>query len=197
MNYEDQLLQMIENNKGLILSSQVDEVSIPRVYLSKLVRKGILDNIARGVYLTTDAMDDEMFRTQARYNRGIFSHGTALYLHDLTDRTPLYFTMTFPNNYHAVSLDEEGVTTFYVDKHNHELGMIEQATPLGRLIRTYSIERTICDIIRSRNKMDSGIQFDAVKRYAALKNKDIYMLMQYAKTFRVEKKVRQLIEVLL
>lgn len=197
MNYENQLIAMIKNSGGLILSSQVDKASIPRIYLSILVKKGTLENIARGVYLTSEAIDDEMFRFQSRYSKGIFSHGTALYLHDLTDRTPHRYTMTFPNNYHAKSLEEEGVTAFYVDKQNYKLGMIDHLSPFGRTIRIYDKERTICDLVRSRNRMESGILTEAVKRYTTLKYKDIHLLMQYATRFRVEKIMRQYVEVLL
>ena len=129
MNYEKKLIEMINNNNGLILTSQVDEAGIPREYLSRLLKKRFIERIARGVYLTRNALDDEMYRIQMRFSKGVFSHGTALFLHNLTDRTPLNYTMTFPNNYHTQSLDEEGITAFYVDKQHHEIGKIEVLSP--------------------------------------------------------------------
>ena len=197
MNYERQLIELIKRNNGLVFSSQVDEAGIPRIYLSQMVHKGMLYKFSRGAYLTSDAADDEMVRLQARYPKGVFSHGTALYLHGLQDRAPLYYTMTFPDKYHCISLEDGYISAFYVNKQNFELGMTNQPSMAGRLVRTYNRERTICDIVRNRNKTDNIVLYDALKRYVGSKSKDIQLLMEYAKSLRVEKKMREYIEGLL
>lgn len=197
MNHEEKLMKIIKDNRGLILSSQVDQLGIPRIYLSILVKKKFIEKIERGVYLTVDAFDDEMFRIQARYRQGIYSHGTALYLHDLTDTTPNHYTMTFPNRYHVKSLKEEGIFTFYVHKNLHNLGKVELLSSFGRKINTYNTERTIVDIVRSRNQIDSEMLNNALKRYVVRKDNNITMLMEYAKLFKVEKIMRQFMEILL
>ena len=197
MNHEEKLIEIIKDNRGLILSSQVDQLGVPRIYLSILVRKGFIEKIERGVYLTVDAFDDEMFRIQARYRKGIYSHGTALYLYDLTDTTPNHYTMTFPDRYHVKSLKEEGIFTFYVQKKLHDLGKVELLSSFGRNISTYNIERTIVDIVRSRNQIDTEMLNHALKRYVVRKDNNITLLMKYAKLFKVEKIMRQFIEVLL
>ena len=197
MNHEEKLIGIIKDNRGLILSSQVDQLGIPRIYLSILVKKGFIEKIERGVYLTVDAFDDEMFRIQARYRKGIYSHGTALYLHDLTDTTPNNYTMTFPNSYHVKSLKEEGIFTFYIHKSLYNLGKVELLSSFGRNISTYDTERTIVDIVRSRNQIDSEMLNNALKRYVVRKDNNINMLMKYAKLFRVEKIIRQYMEILL
>lgn len=195
MNYEKELIKMINNNNGLILTSQVDEAKIPREYLSRLLKKGFIERISRGVYLTKNALDDEMYRLQMRFNKGIFSHGTALFLHDLTDRTPLYYTMTFPNHYHTKSLEEEGIAAYYVNKEHHEIGKIEALSPFGRKIWAYDLERTMCDILRKRNQMDSYVIREACKAYVKRSDKSLNNLMSYAAIFKLENIVRQNIEV--
>ena len=197
MKNEEKLIKLINENLGLILSSQVDKEKISREYLSILVEKGVIERLARGVYLTKDAFDDEIFRLQARFKKGIYSHGTALFLHDLSDRTPLNYTMTFPNKYHAPALKEENVRVFYVNKKYHNLGIEKSFSPLNREIETYSIERTIVDIIRSRNSIDSDMINTALNQYVKRKDKNINLLIQYAKVFRIEKIIRLKIEVLL
>jgi predicted transcriptional regulator of viral defense system len=180
--------------KGLILSSQADEHSIPRNYLSLLIRKNRLVRIARGVYLARDARDDEMFRLQARYGKGIFSHRSALHLHGLMPHSPNWLTMTFPNFYHADSLREEEVEVYYVDKNTHQLGMIEMSTTYGRPVRVYDPERTICDLIRNRNRMQAGILTEALHLYVKRKDKNVPLLLEYARSFRVEKIVRRYVD---
>ena len=61
----------------------------------------------------------------------------------------------------------------------------------------YDIERTICDIIRSRNKVGTETFLSALKMYVSNPEKDLNKLNEYAKKLRVEKLVRQYLEVLL
>lgn len=79
----------------------------------------------------------------------------------------------------------------------YELGIITVKTPSGNPVKAYNIERTLCDILRKHNNLDIQIVSDAFKRYAKSSNKDIPRLSQYAKKFRVEKKLRAYLEVLL
>lgn len=51
------------------------------------------------MYQLAEVWDDEMYQLQIRYKKGIFSGETALFLSDLTDRTPIRFHMTFPLKY--------------------------------------------------------------------------------------------------
>lgn len=70
-------------------------------------------------------------------------------------------------------------------------------TPFGRPVRTYNVERTLCDMVRSRNRMDGALLPDALKWYVSRKNKNIPLLMRYAEIFQIEKFLRLYLEVLL
>lgn len=52
------------------------------------------------------------------------------------------------------------------------------------------MERTICDVVRSKNRMDIQIFSDALKRYARRKDKNLSILMRYAQKFKIEHKIR-------
>ena len=67
----------------------------------------------------------------------------------------------------------------------------------GRDITIYDKERTICDILRARNKMDKYVLNEAIKHYVKSKEKDIHKLTRFAKIFRVEKVLDSYLEVLL
>lgn len=55
----------------------------------------MIEKSARGVYILPEVWDDEIFNLQNRLKRGIYSHETALFLWDFTDRTPNRYYMTF------------------------------------------------------------------------------------------------------
>lgn len=70
-------------------------------------------------------------------------------------------------------------------------------SPFGMKIKVYDIERTICDIIKNKNKIDAEIFSKALKDYAKSKNKNLSKLTKYAKAMNIEKKVSEYMEVLL
>ena len=70
-------------------------------------------------------------------------------------------------------------------------------TPFGNSGPVYDMERTICDLIRSRSGIEMQTFQDALKQYTKRKAKDLRKLMRYAQMFRVGKPLRQYLEVLL
>ena len=99
----ERIRKLLENQHGTLLTSDLAKFNIPRTYLSILERNGEIERVSRGVYRLVASIDDEMFTFQARYKSSIYSHETALYLHDLTDRTPLSYSISVPVGYHSIS----------------------------------------------------------------------------------------------
>ncbi|WP_061212792.1 type IV toxin-antitoxin system AbiEi family antitoxin domain-containing protein [Syntrophomonas wolfei] len=197
MNYRAQLNKLIEKKNGLVLTEDVDAKNVPRHYLALFVKEDKLERVSRGVYLAPDTFDDEMYRLQAKNRRIIFSHETALYLHDLTDRDPIEWSVTVPYGYNATHLRKVGVKVYTVKKELYQLGVTEGKTLYGRLIQIYNRERTICDIVRNRNNMDVAILNDAIRRYLKQKDKNIPLLLRYAGKLNVQNTLRGYLEILL
>ncbi len=138
-----------------------------------------------------------MYRLQAKNQRIIFSHETALYLHDLSDRDPFRWSVTVPYGYNDSHLRKNGVKVYKVKKDLYSMGIIEGKTMYGRSIKIYNLERTICDIVRNRNNMDVAILNDAIKRYLNIRDKNIPLLLRYANELGVQKIMRTYVEILL
>lgn len=134
---------------------------------------------------------------QARYKGALFSHETAAFLLDLTDRTPLFYSVTVPSGYNATSLKTMGVKVYFVNRKLYRLGSIMLKSPHGNEIETFALERTVCDVLRNRNQMDIQQVNEVLKRYVKKKEKNLDLLYQYAKQFGIQKIVREYIEVLL
>lgn len=195
MSYREQLENLIADNNGIVVTNEVEKQGIPRYYLTPLVREGKLERVSHGIYVTPDAFEDEMYMLQMKSPKVIFSHETALFFHDLTDRDPLQWSVTVPNGYNATKLRDSGIQVYSVKKSLHLMGTTEVETLFGRKVTAYNKERTICDIIRNRNNMDITILNDALKRYLASKDKNISLLMNYAKELRVQKILRSYMEI--
>lgn len=197
MNYHELMDSIIKKNSGLILTKDVVEAGISKTLLSKYVANGDLERVAHGVYLSGDAFEDDMYVLQARSNKAIFSHETALYIHDLTDRDPLEWVVTLPSGYNATRLKEDGIKVYFIKRSLHTLGVEEAKTIHGRSIRIYNKERTICDMIRNRSSMDIAILNEGMKRYIQSRQRNIPLLVDYANQLQIESILRKYLEVLL
>ncbi len=196
-NNEASIQQILKINNGIVTTTQVTEAGIPRRCLRSMVDSGIIYRVERGIYALPEVWEDEMFFMQYRFSKGIFSHETALYLHGMTDRTPIHYTMTFPFGYNTGSVKKNGIVAKLSKKETYELGIIKISSPVGNTIKVYDIERTLCDIVKARHRADIQVINQAMKTYASSKGKDIAKLMSYADQFHVKPKVLKYMEVLL
>lgn len=197
MNNTDKLKILLEEHGGTITTAEANAAGISNEGLRLLVSSGTLERVLHGVYISPDAFLDKMFVLQKRLSKIIYSHETALFLHDLTDRDPIRYTVTVPSNYEVKRLKDENVRVFYIKRELHGLGAMTMPTVFGNKVTAYSPERTICDCVRSRKQMDISVVTDALKRYAKRSNKDLNLLMSMAGQFRIDKVIRNYFEVLL
>lgn len=197
MKETELILQMAQKNNGTVTAAMVTKAGISRGSLKYLTDAGKLERSGRGVYVLPEVWDDEFFALQSRFKRGIFSCDTALFLWNMTDRTPNKFCMTFPATYNLSSVKKENIRCYQSIDSLYELGLTEIETPAHNRVRLYNRERTLCDILKKSNNIDIQIITQAFKEYAKLPDKNIPLLSEYSKIFKVSKKVRSYLEVLL
>ena len=197
MNQFEQLDQLIEEHGGMIQTFQVLEAGISKTTFYAYVKEKGLEQAAHGIYASPDTWPDAMYLLHLRCEQAVFSHETSLLFHDLTDREPLKYSITVKTGYNPSRLREEGVQVYTVKKELHEVGVTTAKTPFGHTVPVYDMERTICDLLRSRSCIEIQVLQDALKQYARRKEKNLRTLMQYAAMFHVEKMLRQYLEVLL
>ena len=188
---------LLQENKGFIKTSEATRIGISRAYFGEYVRERGLDRVAHGLYMSQDAWDDTMYTIQVRYPAAVFSHETALYLLNLADREPTQYAVTLKAGTNTTGLTKNGIKVYKIKAKLFDEGITEVTSPSGHKVRAYNAERTICDLIRSRRNIEIQDFQAAIKEYVRFKEKNIPLLMRYAKSFSVEKIVRQYLEVLL
>ena len=197
MDFYVKILKIVEKNNGYVTTKEVVKNGINKTFLTNLVKNGTLVRISRGYYGLPNYIEDEYYKIASKSKNARFSMATALYLHNLSDRTPLVYNITLPFGYSGVLQKEKNVILNFVKRELLDLGVIEITSPFGMKIKVYDIERTICDIIKNKNKMDAEIFSKALKDYAKSKNKNLSKLTKYARAMNIEKKVSEYMEVLL
>lgn len=191
------IMKELRQNNNTITTSQVTRLGFSRTLLSKYVKEGWLERSRQGVYILPDSVHDDMYTLMLRSGKIIFSHDTALFLNGLSERTPCKHSVTVPSNAVLSKVLREDCNCYYIKPELFKLGMIWKKTTFGNEVRCYDVERTICDLLRSRNRMDEETVISAIKNYAAYTDKDLNRLAAYAEKFRVSKILKQYMAVLL
>lgn len=197
MGVIEKIIKMAQENNGTVTTAMVVAAGFSRGNIQYLVDKGMMEKSCRGVYVLPEVWEDEIFNLQNRFKRGIYSHETALFLWDLTDRTPSRYHMTFPVNYNLTKPKQENIRCVQCKKALYDLGIADVTTPGGNTVKVYSVERTLCDILRPHNRVDIQVVTKALKHYITRTDKNIPVLSEYAKILKVETRLRSYLEVLL
>lgn len=193
----DELVKLSKLNKGIITTKAAAASGISRSMLSKLCVMGKIERISQGQYIMPGEMEDEMYSISLRNKRIVFSHETALFLHGLSDRVPLVHAVTAPANCVPPSSIREACKVYYIKPEMFSLGKTQLKTPAGNMVPAYDMERTICDAIRSRNRMGIETVLFAVKAYVKSPYKDLNELRKFAEALRIGNVLRRYLEVLL
>lgn len=187
----------IVDDSGILLTKNAIEAGISKHALYNFIRNNGFEKAAHGVYASPETWEDENYILSLRCPQGVLSHDEALYYHGLTDREPLQKTITIYTGYGTSRMVADGIKVFTVKKELLDIGKEIVKTSYGHDIPLYNRERTICDLIRSRNRFEIQDFQTALKTYIMGKNKNLNRLMEYAKLFHVDKKIRKYMEVLL
>jgi predicted transcriptional regulator of viral defense system len=199
MDEKYQIIKKIaEQLNGVITTKQIEEAGLKRYVIKNYLEQDLLVKESHGIYALASASLDEYKLLQMRSDKMVFSYGTALYLHGMSDRIPHILDVTVPQGYNVsrIKKDNPDVRFHYVRPEYWKFGISTIRTPLGAKVVAYDKERCICDLINSKKHMDTQLYAQAIKDY--FKNSpDVRKIIKYGKKFNVEGDIRTYIEVLL
>lgn len=194
MEYENRILNLFKN--GYLNTKDVVNNSIPRTYLTKLVKEDKIERVSRGFYTKKNVLVDEFVILQNKSKNAIYSNTTALYLYGFSNRIPIKYDITINNGYNGSLQKDNNVNLFYTKRELLDLGVTNYKLDSGNFIRVYDLDKTICDIIKNKKKIDAEIFNKAIREYFYSKKKNTLKLYEYAKKMNIYNKVRDTFEVL-
>ena len=190
-------IENIVDESGILLAKDAIEAGIPKHILYRYIKEKKFEKVAYGVYVSPETWEDDLYILSLRCPQGVYSHDEALYYHGLIDREPMQRTLTIYTGYGTSRLVEDGIKVFTVKKELMDIGKEYVKTCQGHDIPIYNLERTICDLMRSKSRFEIQDFQTALKTYVARKDKKLNKLMEYAQVFHVDKKIREYMEVML
>lgn len=197
MSKEEQILNLIKMNNGLITSKEISKYGINRMFLTRLVKSEKIERVKKGLYVLPNTWGDEYFNLIYGIN-AIFSYDTALYFLGLCETVPSVYHITVCRGYNGKLNHNGNVKLHFIKKKILELGKIEIKSPQGQIIACYNAERSICDLLKNKDKEDLETVKYAITEYLRDKqNRDLPKLVEYSKILNVEEEVNRYLEVLM
>ena len=193
MKYEERIMNLFNN--GYLKTSLVVKENIPKTYLTKLVKLGYIERVSRGLYTNKKEINDELLILQNKSKYAIYSNMTALYFLGFSNRLPIKYDITIPNGYKGTLQNNSKVNLYYIKKEYSNIGIITIKDNYNNDIRIYDLEKSICDIIRNKNRIDRELFNKAIRDYYYSKDKDTLKLYDYAKKMNIYNKVKSTFEV--
>ena len=187
--------KLMKKNNGYITTKELADFDISRNYLSIMTQKKVIEKVAKGIYIDSKKILDVYYVLSISTPKIIYSHMTALYFHNLSTKAPdTSFDITVTKKYNNPKLKKHNV--FYVDDKYYDIGITEVETPQGNKVKAYDMERCICDIIRSKKRMDIEHVKYAVKEYLKRKDNDLIKLSKYADMFGIKEEVMDFVSMM-
>ena len=195
--YQFELIQKeIEENHGLIKTSDLNNLGIDFRRVQAFVDEGKLTRVKNGYY-TAKGMDiPEEQLIAAMFPDGLLTMESAAYYHGYLKKKPAHWSVAISKNTSKsrFHLDYPIVIPFYTEPEVLEKGA-NQITLGDCTMGIYSKERTICDILKYQEKMERKDFKEAVLSYIQDDDKNVADLMTFAKERKVLKKVQMMIGV--
>lgn len=192
----EKFINIINKSNGIITAKEAEKKGISRVYLKKMTDEGLIQRIEHGIYTTDKFIYDEYYIFCLKHSNIIFSYNTALYLQDMTERTPTKMDVTTKRSTNLSSYKDR-INLYRVNDDILDLGKCKIKTIYGNTVTAYNLERTVCDIINNKSTIDIEIANKSIRRCIKSKNFDANKMFDYAKKMKIYDKVKNYMEAII
>lgn len=187
----DKKLEKLFNEYHVVSCKILLENGYTKYQIMNLVKKGILYRVRKGLYKLHNEIDDEFHIYQKNNSYIVYSNETALYLHNLTDRFPNPLSVTTKSGYHVRN---KKLKVYYVKKEFLDNDVVVLNSPQGNPIYVYDIERTICDIVKNKNRIDPQVYIQGLQNYFLKGKPNLRKLSKISKLLNIQQKMMSIIE---
>ena len=188
----------LARQKGLLRSSDLDALGVPRVYLTRLTASSRLEKVGRGLYRLPESAlfeHDSLAVIATRVPQAVFCLLTALQFHELTTQLPRQIWIAMPRGSHLPRIDYPPVKMVQYSGAAYAQG-IEDHERDRVMLRVYSVAKTVVDCFKHRNKIGLDVALEALREARERKKVSADELWRYAKICRVANVMRPYLEAL-
>jgi len=197
MKRVEEVRQIFDEHGGMLRTRELYAYKVFYNDVQQFVRDGLVEKIRYGYYQWIDEDNPSEARLiNQLFPDGILNMYTALFYYGYSDRTPnaWHLAVSKDSGKSRFKIDYPFVRPYFVEPDLLNLGLTSGEID-SNPVRIYDKERTICDCLRYRNKMDREIFVKAIQRYVNDTSKNIPRMMHYAKKLRAANTVKNLVGV--
>jgi predicted transcriptional regulator of viral defense system len=188
--------EVFRQHGGQLRMSEAIQCGISRHSLYKMRDNGILEQISRGIYRLVDLPpigNPDLVTVSLRFPKAVVCLISALSYHGMTTQIPHEVSVAVPREARMPSLDYPPVHAYRFSTEAFESG-IEKHQIDRVTVRIYSVEKTLADCFKYRNKIGMDVVLEALKIYRNQKKFNMDKLLKYARVCRVEKVMNPYLE---
>lgn len=194
---KEHIKEKIESLGGVIKTFELRELGVTSRQINKMLEKGEIEKIKYGFYeLSGMFIKDEIYISRLLPN-AVICLESALVYYGYSDRIPTEWQIAVDKDSEKKqysALDVVIVKPYYIEPKYLKVG-VSMIIVDGVHVKIYNRERTICDVLRYEKKMEREVFTNAIRRYVDDDEKNLNILLEYARFFNIEKKVQQYIGV--
>lgn len=184
--------------KGMLRPNDLDAIGAPRVVLTRMMTKGLLEKIGPGIYCLPESQSSEnesLVTIATKVPQAVFCLLTALQFHELTTQLPRQIWIAMPRGSHTPKIDFPPIrmVQFTGDAYSEGVEVVERDQVA---LRVYCVAKTVADCFKHRNKIGLDVALEALKDARSKKKATADDLWRYAKICRVSNVMRPYLEVI-
>ena len=185
------LMSFLKERHGIAPFSEIQKAGLA-VPLKALQRSGKVEKANRGLYRLRGGKglsNPDLVTVSLKAPHSVVCLISALSFHHVTDQIPHEIDLAIPRGAWESRIDQPPVHYYHFSKKAYEAG-IEEHKMDGRIVRIYSLAKTIADCFKFRYKIGENIGLDALKQTVTERRVSPQEVMRYAQICRAEKSIK-------
>lgn len=195
-NQFDSAERVFRRNGGILKTSQALDLGIHRRTLYAMRDAGVLERLDRGLYRLANLpplSEPDLVTVALKIPKCVLCLVSALHFHDITTQIPHAVSIALSRGTEPPRLEFPPIHTYWFSGDAFTAGIEEHLidkTP----VQVYSVEKTLADCFKYRNKIGMDTVLEALTLYSEYRKPEPRKLIHFAKICRVDKVMRPYLE---
>jgi predicted transcriptional regulator of viral defense system len=195
----NEAVKIFLDNGGVLRTRDAIREGIHPRTLYAMRDKGIAETLSRGLYRLSDLPplgNPDIVTVALKVSKGVICLISALAYHEITTQIPHYIYLALPRGTEQPRIVNPPVRTYWFSGRSFSEGIAKEEID-GVKVRIYSVEKTLADCFKYRNKIGLDLAIEALSLYRREKNVRVDEILRYARINRVENVMRPYLEAIL
>ncbi|HHU62214.1 MAG: type IV toxin-antitoxin system AbiEi family antitoxin domain-containing protein [Bacillota bacterium] len=181
---------------GVLKTKELNELGLSSRQISSLVSTGEIIRIKRGFYEHSAFTPTDELIIARLFPKAVIFLESALFHYGYIDRVPLAWQIAVDRNSEKslYEIEYPQIKPFYLKSEYLKIGADKYMTD-GVEVPIFNKERTIIDLLRYENKLDTEVFRTAIANYSMDSDKNLRRLLEYGNLFNINNKLQTYIGV--